>query len=333
MLEYRHHLGRYSVGGILMVLATSCGMVAASPTGGDAGANNQPPTGSVAEADFAHTFATTYCRSIAACCGRFAIPFDLASCTATLEPSITTANTAPPQGTVYDPVGAAACIDAYAAVLTACTNDTSPKDPCGAIFRGAVPTGGACVEADYTVYHQCAPVAGQIALCWGGACTVRTDPTNSPHARSGQHCYGDCFSSATSAPSCPLPATLPATADGGIPVEPPGERCWREDGLYCVGGYCTPLPAAGATCLYGACASPAICINQLCVAPHSTGTCILSRECAEGTYCDPSSQTCTPQKPDGATCAGTTECVGKACSGTCSTWTVATPGTCSGHLP
>jgi len=289
---------------------------------GSAGAyGNSPQT----LAEFEQRFAESYCQSIAACCSRQG--FASTACNTTLREQVRAQlqSSATNPKIHFNPDAGAACIDAYATALQACTDRasfTATDSACERVFEGTVPVGGECGRS-----AECAPPAHGSVSCTTGVCELGTNPSSArsaPHRQLGEACAGSCESSGGY-------ATCSGSSSG---LDPELGSCWLEDGLLCESDVCVRAPLAGEACSsWGYCASTAHCVNKVCIANQSSGPCTQDSECLQPTVCDDTLKTCHPRKANGEPCDTADECQGGQChEDHCRTWTVADTGACLGVL-
>ncbi len=279
---------------------------------------------SVSAGDFASEFASTYCSSISGCCQRFGEAFNLSSCQDAVRGYISAAvdRELASGKVVFDDAAAGACIDAYGAALSACTDQELGNrldGACENIFHGTVELGGSCADSD-----ECVDPAGATASCDTGVCVANEpyhSPSELPHAALGEACTTSCTVDG-----------LGSNCRGSGLTD--GPACWANEGVVCGdSGQCEPAPAIGDPCPEGYCESGAYCGVSLCAATKDVGPCTSSVECSASSYCDYTSGQCTPLKPDGTPCEDNDECAGGDCAGDqCRAWSVASPDTCAGLL-
>jgi hypothetical protein len=164
---------------------------------------------------------------------------------------------------VYDPVGAAQCIDSTRAILSTCVTHASTESnlstACKAMFVGTVSIGAACQSS-----KDCAASGAGTAYCGpvGPICVVR------PFSQMGE----PCFDNEALDPNVPLP---PICADG----------------LYCDRSrHCRPRIGAGAACLSTFDCEPTLWCNpgtagqkRICTPNGPLGaTCVFDTQCASG---------------------------------------------------
>jgi len=231
---------------------------------------------------------------------------------------------------------ALACVEAAEGAVCAGPPFIQPEvqEACTGVFVGTVPLEGDCTLAGFgNLFDECAE----------GFCLRSQGPTGVTE------CVGTCTAYKTSGETC-------AGSD----------RC--AEGLYCMGGECSPPlgvgeDCAGAICEDGLvcsqiapttcrqpgevgadcsddydCAGVAACLDDLCALEVAEGEhCRSNESCAEGLYCNYEDQLCTPFLGDGDTCdSGYDQCVdGYACSSanpsTCVVWYGAENDACGAY--
>lgn len=286
----------------------------------------------VASNDFAARFADAYCSAIAGCCSRYSIESDTPSCTTTLSTQLTAlfaAQFASPNYT-YDASAAGKCIEGYRAGLSACTDPKAmdaTEDLCRLVFTGNVALGGTCTKT-----AECVQNAEHNVTCDTGLCALTSNGSvvvERPRGTAGSPCAVTCITQSINATSCS--STL---SSGTVPTDTVAAECWVDDELVCgPSGTCESAPALGAACT-NECAPGAYCSGGSCIAQITTGSCSLaSAACAKTSYCDSTTQECTPLKADGSACNYDEECQGGDCQGdVCRVWSVATTASCAGIL-
>lgn len=254
--------------------------------------------------DYCETVADAYCPYYLRC-GRMAAADDAAcrarfleSCNGYYEPQYVALEDA---GLLrFDPDAVAACA-AHLAQVPCAQQVSDLFGPCGALWTGQVPAGGACgANLDYFV---CAPdTTCVLGLDFCGTCQ--------PAAALGQGCGGD-------GPRC----GRDAVCQGGtcqarnLPGDPCGDTgCVL--GAQCVDGTCAgpTVAAVGEACARDRdCPYAASCVGGVCVAavlegeacgadaPCNFGGCVAGR--------------CVAPRPPGAACEAATDCVTGACDG------------------
>jgi hypothetical protein len=182
--------------------------------------------------------------------------------------------------------------------------------PCGSMWQGLVPTGGACgagIESfvcdsastcvlDLSLCGTCEPAVGEGQSCGNGVrCTPETDCVDDVCVRRGLP--GD--------PCDPAPCVLGTSCEAGL--------CAADE----IVGLGVPCDASH-DCQYRA-----ACVGGVCVKAGLYGDpCSATEPCASG-FCD--GTTCAPLREDGAACDGANQCVSGLCDGaTCG----ALPGPC-----
>jgi hypothetical protein len=281
------------------------------------GASNVPSN------DFAAQYASAYCESIGPCCAQAGIASDVESCRSTLQPTLaaTVKILLENPKITYNESATGICLDEIRASLTACTDRTrAASKTCQQVFVGTVPIGGACATS-----NDCVKQAGGSVYCSQAVCTWSGNQTEQPRGKLGDGCNATC-QAGNGTTGC---------AGWGVSDAGSSTTCWISDGLYCpIGRVCTAVAAIGQRCSGNySCVEDAHCQNGACVANEATGPCTSQFDCLR-TYCDYTSQQCSPRKANGETCSGDdSQCAGGDCyQSKCRTWTQATAATCAGLL-
>ena len=276
----------------------------------------------VSSNEFAAQYASAHCESIGPCCAQAGIASDVESCRSTLQPSLAAKVRILLDNPkiAYNESATGMCLDEIRAAYTACTDRTRPASrACQQVFVGTVPIGGACSTSD-----ECVEKPGGTVFCSHAVCTWNANMTEQPRGKLGDGCNATC-QSGNGTSSC----SGSGVVDGGSST-----TCWVSDGLNCSSGrVCTAVSGIGQRCSGSySCVEGAHCQNALCVANAATGPCTSEFDCL-GTYCDFTSQQCTPLKANGETCSYDDECTGGDCyQAKCRTWTPATAVVCAGLL-
>jgi hypothetical protein len=291
MVGCRGELGRPRLdvrrAGLALIGALSVGLLwscaGSSSQGGDV-------AGPVSEGDFVQKVVEAVCGNIGGCCAAAGIPYDRAACEAYgLEELELNA----PANAIWDSVAAGKCVAWFARIASSCDQDETGDEPCEDIYRGTLPEGAACMDAD-----ECADIRGSEATCayddmtLSGSCAVEIEPVR---GRSGDACVGTCTSD-----SCSVFSSPGESAANTI--------CHLEDGLLCDAslGVCVPPPVLGETCL--------------------------DFYCAAGAYCASPNDICQAAKPDGEPCDYGEECTGGSCANfVCGPRSIASSELCTGQ--
>ena len=298
----------------LLSLALGIGAIGCSSSG-----QSGAPNGTVPHADFASTFAPSYCNSIQNCCSRSG--YDSSTCQSSLQAQLNAAlvTAAANPKIAYDSAAAARLVNAVVALNTGCTDHTllhAANVAWDQIFKGTVESGGSCGSSQDCI----SPDAGY-ATCNAGICTLgsSTGAFDGPRATLGQSCGSTCSGDANS-----------STCNGNGT----SASCWINDGIYCNGNTCAAVPSIGQPCGGGSyCEIAGHCESGRCVADTATGACSSNDACVSTSYCDFTARACTPKKANGATCNQGGECTGGQCEqDVCRNWTIATPALCAGLL-
>jgi len=159
----------------------------------------------------------------------------------------------------------------------------------------SIPLGGACTESE---------------TCGRGAtCALTSERVCRPKALEGEPCLpSDCADGLACDTLELMPVCRPRVPVGGSCAR--GREC--VPGATCVEDLCTMLPTAGATCLFGQCASGLVCNarTQTCGDRVPAGqTCSASTDCLPGLACDFSNfpGTCVARVGAGEACGGADE--------------------------
>jgi hypothetical protein len=303
--------------GLFGLFATAC---SSSDSGGG------PP---VPLDQFPQQYATAYCDSIAPCCKTAEIPYDALTCKSTATNSFTQiVEQASGPNTTYDAVAAGNCLAALKATLQSCKSLASAfqGSACQGIFKGTLPNGAMCTSSADCVSGYCS-ISGVSST--GSDIEVCADPSLRsvnlpPHGKAGDACGGDCLTLKSGSVSYMNCRSGTSTA---------AAYCFDQDGLHCSSATqtCVVLPAIGAACPDGTCATGAYCdeTTLTCAAQSDSGSCENSFEaCSAKSYCDQNSLRCFARKPDGYACSSDDECVNAVCSGLADTTDVSTSGIC-----
>jgi hypothetical protein len=295
--------------------------------GSGASATTATPSAPVAAADFSQTFALDFCK-IGPCCQNAGFSFGPKSCEDTVKTIMDAAIQArlSEPGVVFDATAAGACADAYRALVVAC-NDQSLEDAantaCQNVFRGTVPEGGACMNDD-----ACAPVPGvEYMECDNGICTRGDVGVTDIRAALGEPCSETCETDNSGGSGC-------QTSGSANPSQSAAGACFKNDGLYCNDAFvCAALPKLGERCPEYLCEADTYCNGSICVAGIATGPCPDYDECLHTSYCDDTTQMCTPLKANGTTCNYDGECSSGTCvNDVCSQFSIASPQSCAGLI-
>jgi hypothetical protein len=312
-----------------LVLAAACSLVGCkgkSESGDDGGGGHASTAVPVAASSFGQSFATAYC-AIGACCQREGYAFT-SSCEATVKAYVDSRVTESLQkpGVSFDEASAGTCVEAYGAAVKACTDrklSDAVDDACQHLFRGTVPEGGAC-----TTDQACADIPGvSYVQCDTGVCKRGTNSSagSEVHAKLGEPCAYTCEEDEFG---------LGCSSGSGTTTPQSMAGCYQNDGLYCTKAFvCAPLPKAGESCPEYVCALDSYCNGSTCVARTATGPCPNYDECLHTSYCDDSTQMCTPLKANGSACNLSDECSSDHCAeDACREWSVASASACAGLL-
>jgi hypothetical protein len=310
---------------LLALMPTMAGCGKASDDPAEPAAPEAAAAGNLRTVDeFAQRFGARYCQSIADCCSSRG--FATNDCATTLETQLRAllqASATNPK-IRFNPDGAAACINAYAAALSACTDHASflqIDSACDRVLEGTIAVGGECGTS-----AECArPASGSVG-CTSGVCVLGQSPVglnDAPHRKLGEACAATCEG---------VPREQSCSGTSG--ADPTLGACWVDEGLVCSNGACVHAPKAGEACVsFGYCEGAAHCVNSVCAADLSDGPCQQDRECLAPAICDYTRKVCTPLKANGEPCEASNECQGGQCyQDRCRTWSVAEPGACRGIL-
>ena len=284
------------------------------------------PSQPVTNNDMATALSSAFCEGIVGCCSRYGYPSDTAACKNTLQ-TLLSAQMTTLFGTghyTYDANAAGACVAAYRNAAEACTSheaEGAVETACQKVYMGNVALGGSCSASGECVQNETRSVT-----CNAGVCALPTDNTFSygqrAHGKLGEACQSTCISYGNGGSSC----------GGSASASTAAADCWANEGLVCgAGSICVAAPAVGESCS-GYCAPGAYCSGATCVAQDAAGSCkSASDACLSTSYCDSTTDMCTPKKADGATCNSDSECTGGDCLGDhCRVWAIATPSSCAG---
>lgn len=283
-------------------------------------------SGVVEREDFPRALAEAICPGMARCCTNRGWPVN-ANCIdqITTQYADDIASFAPYPGVSYDPALAAACIEAYRAAVEDCHEPAAEPGrtaECQGMFYGTVPTNGACSSGD-----ECAAVPGAFAYCVDGACQGGQPFDPSQLAKDGEPCGETCDN------------ILGTGYCGGVynpDPNPPTAICLRSDGLFCseTSHVCRPIAAVGEPCENLGCTPYVSYCDGSCVAYADTGPCSSGDSgpyCSQSSYCNPTTQMCTPRTANGQACTNGDECASERCyDGECHEWTAVTESFCVG---
>src|SRR6188768_3399167 len=191
--------GRRGCGWLLLLAGLQATVGCGNATDGPPKPNPSPSTGAQTVDDFTQLFATRFCESIAACCDRQG--FATSNCKATLQEQLRAQlQVATSSKVQFNPGATSACIDAYVAALSACTDPVpfaQTDDACEPVLEGTVPPGGECGRS-----ADCLKSGTDYVSCTTGICTVSSDPPrviDLPHRRLGEACVSTCQGTRNSA--------------------------------------------------------------------------------------------------------------------------------------
>ncbi len=299
-----------------------------SSTGGGGSGGSTSTAAPIASADYPDAFAKAFC-AIGPCCQREGYAFTQTACESGFEAAIAAevSNYLAVPGVEFDEDAAGACMQALRAAVIACTDRVlldAEQTVCVQVFRGTVPEGGSC-----TANAACAPIpgAGEVSCNDKGVCARGnvTGLDTTLHAKLGEPCAGTCESNLNGS-SCEGFGTK-----SGAPTGDPA--CYRDDGLYCTDAFvCAALPKVGESCgAHSECSADTYCSGGVCVAAMASGPCEFD-ECLHTSYCDTTTNMCTPRKANGAACKQDRECSSGNCDGVCHDWSLARGDRCSGSI-
>jgi hypothetical protein len=228
----------------------------------------------ITQEEFAATYARRTCESLTPCCESAGYAQDFDNCLKVTSAEID-ARLAEFAGlhVTFDGHAARQCVEGQAAVESRCNLYWRPfnADPaaCNHLFVGRQKTGAPCSLSD-----EC--VAGLYCSGTERVCTtLEIEPR--VHASLGEACGQTCQGDSTSCDPDPLAGPLPAT----VPA------CFRDEGLFCNGGTCSPLSGLGGPCRV--------------------------REDCDGLYRCSSAATCAPFAQEGERCSSNDDCESYRC--------------------
>jgi hypothetical protein len=239
---------------------------------------------SVSADDFVTAFVRATCDAIAACCASASFPFDRAACetseTREAQHILTDTNSL----RVYDPAGAARCIDNARAVLSLCVTSNAivdrMKHSCDEVYAGTVAVGGACQSEKDCAQGTQGPVECEIDALLAPMPTPMPICVVDNPGMVGEACLGSIMRDPT--------------------VHFPHLTC--ADGLYCdMTGHCQTSVAQGGACAHDECVKTAWCdgSTSTCAAQFPLGTaCVSDLQCTSGA-CE--GQLCSNGTPIAAT--------------------------------
>jgi len=229
----------------------------------------------------------------------------------------------------YDPSAGSACLQAIANAPCIVGANIAA---CQLAVTGAVAAGGACRLDDCAPGTTCEVPPGADKCSYGVCVAAPTSPAPSTGAPAGAPCALDEFQRSRSACADGLVCDTTLSRPACAPEKQLGESCGAYDAcaskLLCINqrnesyGICTPPIPLGNACQgrdewTSGCQKPYLCENGICVDHCNT-------QCSIG-FCDPSTGTCRPQVPVGASCDPTISfqcepravCAAATCVGPC----------------
>jgi hypothetical protein len=280
---------------LFMVSAVGC----TSTNDGDEAKNaNLPPKttyGSVPEEEFVAEFGGASCVGLAVCCQEAGHGFNAAQCQALTSAPV---NTDP--SLTYDPRVAGECLNAVQNAEVACDSGGAAPAACDRVYQGSLQPGEACSED-----VQCATSDLGEAECdlFDSVCTV---------TRRGV--LGDACSA-----SCEEVGTGGYVCTGGDSSLPPYQavHCYRDDGVSCEEGVCSPIAAIGEPCTsVFSCGPDTYCDSEggVCAAVALVSESCDTKSCVAAAYCADDA-TCRALGHEGEPCTTSEECVGFDCDG------------------
>lgn len=210
----------------------------------------------------------------------------------------------------YDPIAAAACNEALAALSCDATTAEVRTVPaaCEHVLIGTIATDVTCVDDRECATGRCdAARCAPDACCPGGCAAYAAPATVGEMCDPEVGCVEGAFCGADKL--CHALGGVSAPCDTDLHCEPR---------LACIGptdlqpGACRPLPVLGEPCPYQRCAEiGALCDRGICVKIGITGDpCSTDTDCSEFRECDPNTQRCVDLPTLGETCRG--RCAGEA---------------------
>jgi hypothetical protein len=256
--------------GLIGVLAV-CGLV------GGCSKSSDDPVQPIPLVDLPAAVAKALCDSVASCCQRSRLAFDVTSCRASASARYGQLIAPDSSNVVYDAQAGGNCVaEVQADAQCGVVRDDGAVNACDHLFVGQVPLGGNCTSS-----NECKRPAKGLVRCASaggidpvpGVCTL-VQPTQTVRGGAGQSCFADCSGSDCSA----------VYFDGFGSPNGAVVLCYRADGLFCnENGVCQGLVKLGESCHdYNACAGSAFCDMQTarCLSPLANGSvCELDEAC------------------------------------------------------
>jgi hypothetical protein len=264
----------------------------------------------VTESEYVSLLSTMACATLGNCCPSWGYQYNETNCRAAY---VALGNSDHGTNVVYDSAMATACLKAFQTAPPTCASTKIAA--CNDVYRGTLPLGASCSNSG-----ECAPSGGLDTECEpsDNICTVTVE------GKSGSTCDQTCMSELDS-PGVAYCST--GMSSNEYPTANTHVSCARDNGLYCdtITNRCANLGTQGSACSgHMQCA-----LGFFCRVTGSSGTCQPrvsigqpcpndAYQCATGSYCDATDNTCRAPKVAGASCSSTSECKGSCTDNICS---------------
>lgn len=237
------------------------------------------------------------CTAIELCCAEAGLTFNPSFC------QLLVSSPGAGAGVTYDAVAAGECLAELRDPGIEC--GVTPEMPaCDRVYTGSLPLGAAC-----TSDAECAPSTdGDVA------CDLSDEICSlTRRGAAGDVCSSSCQELQPDGWFCL------GAGESSLP-DYEQVQCFREDGLSCSSGVCSPLAALGESCSSDTnCVTGTYCdfALQTCAALADLGESCASLGCVEGAFCSPASS-CEQAKAEGEPCTTDDECLSSNCdAGSC----------------